>query len=96
MLLQAVERGICYHHAGLTINERQVLEDAVRTKVLRVIVATTTLAVGVDFPVDVVILNTVMIGIHTLSCCEYRQISGLSGRRSSGEEFVLENYQNIL
>ena len=95
MLLQAVERGMCYHHAGLTINERQVLEDAVRTRVLRVIVATTTLAVGVDFPVDVVILNTVKSGIHTLSSSEYRQMAGRAGRRSSGEVFVLENYQNL-
>lgn len=63
MLITAVQHGICYHHAGLTVDERQVLEDAVRQKILRVIIATTTLAVGVDFPVDVVIMDGVRSGI---------------------------------
>ena len=83
-------RGICYHHAGLTIDERQVLDDAVRRRVVRVIVATTTLAVGVDFPVDVVILNGLKSGTNDLSPSEYKQMAGRAGRRSAGEVFIIE------
>lgn len=90
-----MERGICYHHAGLTVDERQILEGAVRRRILRVIVATTTLAVGVDFPVDVVILNTVKSGMNPLSSGEYRQMAGRAGRRSSGEVFVIESQENL-
>lgn len=90
-----MERGICYHHAGLTVDERQILEGAVRRRILRVIVATTTLAVGVDFPVDVVILNTVKSGMNPLSAGEYRQMAGRAGRRSSGEVFVIEAQENL-
>ena len=46
------------------MDERQCLEDAVRKKILRVIVATTTLAVGVDFPVDVVIMDGARSGSY--------------------------------
>lgn len=67
LLLSAVQYGICYHHAGLTVDERQCLEDAVRQKILRVIVATTTLAVGVDFPVDVVIMDGARSGSPCLA-----------------------------
>lgn len=84
-------RGICYHHAGLTIDERQVLDSAVRSGVLRVIIATTTLAVGVDFPVEVVILNGLKSGMTDLSPSEYKQMAGRAGRRSAGEVFVIES-----
>ena len=88
-------RGICYHHAGLTIDERQVLDDAVRHRVLRVIVATTTLAVGVDFPVDVVILNGLKSGTNDLSPSEYKQMAGRAGRRSAGEVFIIETPERL-
>ena len=88
-------RGICYHHAGLTIDERQVLDGAVRSGVLRVIIATTTLAVGVDFPVEVVILNGLKSGMSDLSPSEYKQMAGRAGRRSAGEVFVIESQERF-
>ena len=49
-----------------------MLDSAVRSGVLLVIIATTTLAVGVDFPVEVVILNGLKSGMTDLSPSEYK------------------------
>ena len=68
-----------------------MLDSAVRSGVLRVIIATTTLAVGVDFPVEVVILNGLKSGMTDLSPSEYKQMAGRAGRRSAGEVFVIES-----
>lgn len=59
------------------------------------IIATTTLAVGVDFPVEVVILNGLKSGMSDLSPSEYRQMAGRAGRRSAGEVFVIESQERF-
>lgn len=87
------------------MDERQCLEDGVRQKILRVIVATTTLAVGVDFPVDVVIMDgarsgnrfsiCLSLGITPLSTGEFRQMAGRAGRKSEGVVYVFESRDKL-
>ncbi|TXT65423.1 MAG: hypothetical protein BAJALOKI1v1_430014 [Promethearchaeota archaeon] len=56
-LKKLVQLGIAFHHAGLLPNERKLVEDNYRRRILKVICCTTTLAAGVNVPARVVILK---------------------------------------
>lgn len=56
-LLNLLQNGVGYHCADLTLQERHALEEAVRAGELKVICATGTLAMGVNLPVNNVILT---------------------------------------
>ncbi|KAF8582310.1 P-loop containing nucleoside triphosphate hydrolase protein [Ramaria rubella] len=47
-LQELAKSGIGVHHAGLTLDDRRVTEDLFLKKIIRVVVATSTLAVGVN------------------------------------------------
>ena len=94
-LRQALAGGIAFHNADLTRDERQVLEEEFRrseTK-LRVLVATTTLAMGVNTPASAVViagLNHPFSGPYTVA--EYKNMVGRAGRlgyAEHGESYVI-------
>ncbi len=83
-LSNLVSRGVAYHHAGLSNEQRIIIEDAFRRKGLAVIYATPTLAAGVNLPARRVIVDDVLryeggimrpIGVY-----EYKQLAGRAGR----------------
>ena len=49
-LAQVLRSGVAFHHADLTIEERQIIERYFRNGNIRVLVSTTTLAMGVNLP----------------------------------------------
>ncbi|KAG1756350.1 DEAD-domain-containing protein, partial [Suillus paluster] len=53
--------GVGVHHAGLTIDDRKTIEDLYLRKVLRVLLATSTLAVGVNLPAHLVVIKGVKL-----------------------------------
>ncbi|MGE4179684.1 MAG: DEAD/DEAH box helicase, partial [Limisphaerales bacterium] len=55
-LRRALEVGVAYHNASLPHDLRAAIEDAAAEKELRVVVATTTLAEGIDLPFRVTVL----------------------------------------
>ncbi len=82
-----VRHGIAYHHAGLSRELREIIEEAFRSRALKVIVATPTLAAGVNLPARTVIIaditrfNRKVIGYREeISVTEYKQMSGRAGR----------------
>ncbi|KAI9654762.1 MAG: hypothetical protein M1821_005756 [Bathelium mastoideum] len=77
-LLEALERGIGVHHAGMNRAYRQVVEMLFRRGFLRVVIATGTLALGINAPAK----TTVFAGDSVfLTALNFRQASGRSGRR---------------
>ncbi|OJA17319.1 hypothetical protein AZE42_04133 [Rhizopogon vesiculosus] len=60
-LAQLASLGIGVHHAGLTIDDRKAVEDLYLRKVLRVLLATSTLAVGVNLPAHLVVIKDVKL-----------------------------------
>ncbi|EKM55317.1 uncharacterized protein PHACADRAFT_143494 [Phanerochaete carnosa HHB-10118-sp] len=84
--------GIGIHHAGLTWDDRRAMEDLFLKKVLRVIVATSTLAVGVNLPAHTVIIKGVKIfatdGWQEYSDLDIMQMMGRAGRPQFDKEGV--------
>lgn len=75
-LKAGIRLGIAFHHAGLSGSERRRLEQAFCRGDLSVLVATSTLAAGVNLPVKTVIIRSVEIGREA----QLLQMAGRAGR----------------
>lgn len=67
--------------AGLTFDERDVLEGAFRQGTVRVLAATSTLSSGVNLPARRVIIRTPTFNGHLLDPFTYKQMAGRAGRK---------------
>ena len=56
-LHKVVKCGVAFHHAGLLPKERLSIENAYRTRILKVICTTTTLSAGINMPARAVIVK---------------------------------------
>ncbi|KAF4466491.1 dead deah box helicase [Fusarium albosuccineum] len=77
-LVDALRRGLGVHHAGMNRQYRQIVEMLFRKGYLRLVVATGTLALGINMPCKTVVFSGDSV---FLSPQNYRQASGRAGRR---------------
>jgi DNA polymerase theta len=84
-LARTILSGVAYHHAGLMPEQRKLLEDGFSEGLLRVLVATTTLAAGVNLPANRVIIRGMKTGGTPLSVASFRQMCGRAGRMGLGQ-----------
>jgi replicative superfamily II helicase len=89
-LSQTILQGVAFHHAGLTSEERETVAEAYDQGVLRVMVATCSLAAGINLPTRRVILNGARMGCELVGPAMLRQMRGRAGRK--GKDEVGESY----
>lgn len=81
-----VRSGVAFHHAGLSHRARKLVESTFRDNVLKVVVATPTLAAGVNLPARRVVISdyrryNVEVGYYErIPVMEYKQMAGRAGR----------------
>lgn len=80
VLEETLPCGVAYHHAGLTVEEREIVETCYRKGLVRVLTATSTLAAGVNLPARRVIFRQPRIGRDFIDGTRYRQMAGRAGR----------------
>lgn len=97
-LANLVRNGVGFHHAGLNPLCRQIVEDAFRNGMIKVLTATPTLAAGVNLPARRVVISNITrydyeYGASVpISVLEYKQLCGRAGRPkydTYGEAFIV-------
>jgi helicase len=97
-LSNAVRGGVAFHHAGLTASQRKLVEDGFKNRHLLCVVATPTLAQGVNLPASRVVVrdtrrwSTIAARSMPLPIMEVRQMMGRAGRPGYddfGESFLV-------
>ncbi|WVZ89441.1 hypothetical protein U9M48_035849 [Paspalum notatum var. saurae] len=92
VLEETLPFGVAYHHAGLTVEEREIVESCYRKGLIRVLTATSTLAAGVNLPARRVIFRQPKIGRDFIDGTRYRQMAGRAGRTgidTKGESIIV-------
>ncbi|EDV42218.1 uncharacterized protein Dana_GF17871 [Drosophila ananassae] len=80
VMSKAVTCACAFHHAGLTTEERDIVETAFKSGALKVLVATSTLSSGVNLPARRVLIRSPLFGGKQMSSLTYRQMIGRAGR----------------
>jgi len=84
-LISCIASGVAFHHAGLSSFHRRTVETAFKNKIIKCIIATPTLAAGVNIPAQRVIIRDLWrydpsFGMRPIPVLEYKQQAGRAGR----------------
>ncbi len=83
-LANSVKKGIAFHHAGLAPKQKELVEEAFRKGIVKIISCTPTLAAGLDLPAFRAIIRDVKRygshGMVHIPVLEFLQMAGRAGR----------------
>tara|TARA_Y100001970_G_scaffold272323_1_gene368888 strand:+ start:3858 stop:6398 length:2541 start_codon:yes stop_codon:yes gene_type:complete len=101
-IIRLLEKGIAYHHAGVTSVFREMIELLFSKGHIKFLFATETFSVGINMPTRTVAFTSMKKfsnkGFRWLKSHEYSQMSGRAGRRGKdliGHVFHLTNFYAI-
>jgi superfamily II RNA helicase len=84
-LLKLLQKGVAYHHSGMRIVYKEIIELLCNEGLIKVLFATETFAVGINAPIKTVIFTDIKKysndGIRHINTSEYLQMAGRAGRR---------------
>jgi helicase len=94
-LIECLRHGVAFHNADLSLGYREVLEDSYRAGEIKVMVCTSTLAMGVNLPSRNVFIEpekyydgvTGQTVLKPLQVDDYNQIAGRAGRLGLADDF---------
>ncbi|GAA5832204.1 hypothetical protein JCM5353_008197 [Sporobolomyces roseus] len=87
LIINALRRGVGIHHAGMPRRYRVLVENLYRRGVLRVVISTQTLALGINAPARTCVFAGDSLELNPLN---FRQCAGRAGRRG------FDNVGNVL
>lgn len=80
-----IQKGVCFHHAGLPVIMKEVVEHMFKAGHIKVLFATETVAIGVNMPIRTLVLTSVEKNVgrsmQPINASEFKQICGRAGRR---------------
>lgn len=84
-LASCIEKGVAFHNAGLSSIQKRAVEQGFKDRMIKCIVATPTLAAGVNIPARRVIIRDLYrydanFGMVPIPILEYKQQAGRAGR----------------
>ncbi|MCY3849377.1 MAG: DEAD/DEAH box helicase [Acidimicrobiaceae bacterium] len=89
-LARLLRKGVAVHHAGLSDDVRLMIEALAERGILRHIVATTTLAQGINFPISNVVLGSYQYPYgEPMPPEDFWNIAGRAGRTNHGQPGVI-------
>ena len=100
LYLEAMKLGIGIHHRGMLPPLKQLNEELFNDKLLKVVMATETIAAGLDFPAKTVVIDSLQQPYDNnsiISANKFHQMSGRAGRRGKdqiGNVIVVNNINN--
>lgn len=81
----ALRKGIAYHHAGLHVALKALVEELYEARLVEVLYCTSTFAMGINMPARSVIFDSLTkfdgVEIVPLTVREFMQMAGRAGRR---------------
>eukprot|EP00924_Labyrinthula_sp_SR-Ha-C_P006829 snap_masked-scaffold_8-processed-gene-1.29-mRNA-1 protein AED:1.00 eAED:1.00 QI:0/0/0/0/1/1/2/0/421 len=85
-LRKVIQHGVAFHNASLSYKDRILIEDLYKSHLIFVVCSTTTLALGMNLPADLVIIKSTRVyrglelGIQDIDNTSLLQMIGRAGR----------------
>ncbi len=95
--MEALKKGYAIHNAGIIPAQKELIEELFQKKLTKVVIATETLAAGINMPAKTVVISSPYKptdaenteeerATRTLTANEFKQMSGRAGRRGIDTE----------